>query len=549
MALLALVLAGCAETGSEMAELIFSGGEIWTGDPALPRVEALAVRDGRVQAAGSRAEIAALAGPETRQVELRGRTLLPGFVDSHTHFLSGGFQLSSVDLRDAGSREEFARRIAEFARELEPGVWITGGDWDHELWGGELPRREWIDAVTPRNPVLVNRLDGHMALANTLALEAGGVTSAAEDPPGGTLVRDPGGDLTGVLKDEAMGLVSHAIPSRADSEWDRALESAAAHALSLGVTQVHDVDGWASLDVYRRAHARGELPIRMYAAVPMSSWEQLDELVAREGRGDERLWWGGLKAFVDGSLGSTTAWFYDPYADEPGTSGLMTTDTASLREWIIASDARGHHAVVHAIGDRANDWLLDVYAGLEAQNGPRDRRFRIEHAQHLTRDAIRRIADLGVVASMQPYHAADDGRWAEKRIGPDRILTTYAFRSLLDAGATLAFGSDWTVAPLNPLLGMDAAVTRRTIDGANPGGWVPEERITLDETLAAYTRNGAHAGFSDSFTGTLEPGKMADLVVLSGSLFSQPVTEITALEVDLTFVEGREMWRRPGAGS
>jgi len=269
-------------------------------------------------------------------------------------------------------------------------------------------------------------------------------------------------------------------------------------------------------------------------------------MVEREGRGGQRLWWGGLKAFVDGSLGSTTAWFYEPYADEPGSSGLMTTDTASLREWIVASDAEGFHAVVHAIGDRANDWILDVYAGLEAAHGPRDRRYRIEHAQHLTPEAIRRIAELGVVASMQPYHAADDGRWAEKRIGPERIRTTYAFRSLLEAGATLAFGSDWTVAPLDPLLGLDAAVTRRTIDGLNPDGWVPEERIDLEEALVAYTRDAAYAGFSDAFTGTLEPGKVADMVVLSGDLLSVPETEIGTLRVDLTFVEGNEAYRRPG---
>jgi len=530
-----------------MADLIFTGGTVWTGAGEGPLAEALAVKGDRILAVGTHQEVSALAGPGTRTVALEGRTLLPGFVDSHTHFLSGGFQLASVDLRDAGTPEEFARRIADFARGLEPGAWITGGDWDHELWGGELPRRDWIDALTPEHPVLVSRLDGHMALANTLALEAAGVTGGTPDPAGGSLVRDADGDPTGILKDEAMGLVTRVIPERPPEAWDRALASASAHALSLGITQVHDVDGWKSLEVYRRAHARGGLPLRVYAAVPMSSWERLRDHIAAEGSGDERLWWGGLKAFVDGSLGSTTAWFHEPYLDEPGTVGLMTTDTASLRAWVTDADAAGLHAIVHAIGDRANDWILDVYAGLEEANGPRDRRSRIEHAQHLTRDAMRRIGEMGVVASMQPYHAADDGRWAEKRIGSERVRTTYAFRSLLDAGATLAFGSDWTVAPLDPLLGVDAAVTRRTIDGANPDGWVPEERITLEETLVAYTRNGAYAGFSDGFSGTLEPGKRADLVVLSGDLFAQPTTELARLRVDLTYVDGREAYRRPEA--
>jgi len=403
-----------------------------------------------------------------------------------------------------------------------------------------------VDSLTPDNPVFVSRLDGHMALANSLALEAGGVTAETADPPGGAVVRAVDGSPAGVLRDNAMGLVSRAIPERSAEEWDRALEAAATHALSLGVTQVHDVDGWASLEVYRRAHAAGDLPLRVYVAVPMSTWERMRDFVAEEGRGDQWLWWGGLKAFVDGSLGSTTAWFYQPYSDEPSTAGLLTTDTAQLRAWIRGSDAVGLQPLVHAIGDRANDWVLDVYEELEAEQGPRDRRYRIEHAQHLTRDAIRRTAGLGVIPSMQPYHAADDGRWAEKRIGPDRILTTYAFRSLLDEGARVAFGSDWTVAPLDPLLGIDAAVTRRTIDGANPDGWVPQERVTLEETLTAYTRNASFAGFSDAFSGTLTPGKVADLVVLSGDLFAQPPTGIKELRVDMTWIGGREAFRREG---
>jgi predicted amidohydrolase YtcJ len=544
--LVVLALAGCAAGDSGPADVVFRGGTVWTGEADGIRAEALAVRDGRILAVGDEGTIEGLVGPDTRVVELDGRTLLPGFVDGHTHFLSGGFQLSSVDLRDADTPEEFARRIARFAETLEPGEWVTGGDWDHELWGGELPRKEWVDSLTPDNPVFVSRLDGHMALANSLALEAGGVTAETADPPGGVVVRTAAGSPAGVLRDNAMGLVSRAIPERSAEEWDRALEAAATHALSLGVTQVHDVDGWASLEVYRRAHAAGALPLRVYVAVPMSTWERMRDLVAEEGRGDQWLWWGGLKAFVDGSLGSTTAWFYEPYADEPSTAGLLTTDTAQLRAWIRGSDAVGLQPLVHAIGDRANDWVLDVYEELEAEQGPRDRRYRIEHAQHLTRDAIRRTAELGVIPSMQPYHAADDGRWAEKRIGPERILTTYAFRSLLDEGARVAFGSDWTVAPLDPLLGIDAAVTRRTIDGANPDGWVPQERVMLEETLTAYTRDASFAGFSDEFSGTLSPGKVADLVVLSGDLFAQPPTEIKELRVDMTWVGGREAFRGDG---
>ncbi len=528
-----------------MADLVLRGGTVWTADDGGTVASALAVKDGRVLRVGDDASMEAVTGPDTRVVELAGRTAVPGFIDAHTHFISGGFQLSSVDLRDAATPEEFARRIAAFAATLDAGEWITGGDWDHERWGGELPRREWIDSLTPDNPVYVNRLDGHMVLVNTRALVAAGVIAETQDPPGGTIVRDETtGEPTGVLKDEAMSLVDRVIPPSSEAELDRALDAAARHALSLGVTQVHDMGTWAHLETYRRAHDAGRLPLRVYSVVPIATWARLRDFVADNGRGDDRLHWGGVKGFVDGSLGSTTAWFYEPYTDEPSTTGLMTTDTAQLRQWIGDSDAAGLHVIVHAIGDRANDWLLDVYRDVAAEHGPRDRRFRIEHAQHLRPDAIGRFAEQGVIASMQPYHAADDGRWAEKRIGPERIRSTYAFRSLLDAGATLAFGSDWTVAPLDPLLGLDAAVTRRTLDGAHPDGWVPEQKITARETLTAYTRGGAYAGFLEGRTGVLAPGAWADVAILSGNPLESGAKDLAALTVEMTLVEGEVVYRR-----
>jgi predicted amidohydrolase YtcJ len=452
-----------------------------------------------------------------------------------------------VDLRDADSPEEFARRIAEFARNVPPGTWITGGDWDHERWGGELPSRTWIDAGTPEHPVLVSRLDGHMALANSLALELAGVSAATRVPFGGEMVLDPAtSEPTGVLKDEAMGLVARVIPEPTEEELDQALDAAVAHALSKGVTQTHNMGTWQHLETFRRARADGRLKIRVYAAVPIDTWERLRDFVEENGAGDDRLWWGALKGFVDGSLGSTTAWFYDPYADDPGTSGLLTTDTASLRRWILAGDEAGLHVIVHAIGDQANDWLLDVYQEAAEQNGPRDRRFRIEHAQHLSEDALSRFAAQEVIASMQPYHAIDDGRWAEKRIGPERIKTTYAFRSLLDAGAPLAFGSDWTVAPMDVLEGMYGAVTRRTLDGANPGGWVPEEKISLEEVLTAYTWGSARSGYMEEKMGRLQPGRYADLVVLSRDLFRTDPVDIPNVQVEMTMVEGTIVYRREG---
>jgi predicted amidohydrolase YtcJ len=550
-----LLLGAAACSGGEMGDgspdLVLIGGRVWTGtEPGqdlLAGPSAIAVADGRVLAVGTDAEIEQLQVARTRRVALNGRRVVPGFMDNHAHFIDGGFGLAGVQLRDADTPEEFARRIGAFAAE-HPGEWVERGTWDHELWGGELPRRDWIDSLTPETPVFVSRLDGHMTLANSRALELAGVTAATADPPGGTIVRYPDGSPTGLLKDAAEGLVSRVIPEPDDVARDRALRAAMEHAVQRGVTLVTDMGSWEGLDTYRRAHRRSELLLRVYSVVPLTTWERMAEFVSQEGRGDHRLFWGGMKAFVDGSLGSTTAWFYEPYVDDPETTGLIITDTTQLRDAIIAADGAGLHVVVHAIGDRANDWLLDVFSAAAEQHGTRDRRFRIEHAQHLTPTSIRRIAMDGVIPSMQPYHAIDDGRWAEKRIGPKRIQTTYAFRDLLDAGAKLTFGSDWMVAPIDPLLGIYAAVTRRTFDGANPDGWVPAQKITVAEAVAAYTANNAYGSFLENEVGTIEPGKYADLAVLSDDIFTIDPAEIENVQVEMTLVEGEVVFERGERG-
>lgn len=494
-------------------------------------------------AVGSDADVAGLAATHTRRIGLNGRRVVPGFIDNHTHFVSGGFMLARVQLRDAATRGNFARRVGEYAQR-HSGQWVLGGSWDHELWGGELPRRDWIDPLTPQTPVFVTRLDLHMGLANTRALELAGITADTPDPPGGSIVHGPDGLPTGVLKDTAQSLVSRVIPSPSEAELDAALQAAARHAIERGVTLVTDMGTWDHLDSYRRAHESERLPLRVYSVVPLSTWRRLTEYVAREGRGDHRLFWGAVKAFVDGSLGSTTAWLHEPYDDAPGDAGLVVTDPHELRRGILAADAAGLHVIVHAIGDRANDWILDTFRDAAAANGSRDRRFRVEHAQHLTRDAIPRFGAEGVIPSMQPYHAIDDGRWAERRIGPERIKTTYAFRDLLDAGARLVFGSDWTVAPIDPLLGVYAAVTRRTIDGATPRGWVPQQKITVEEAMVAYTANNAYAVYLEDVLGTLDVGKYADLVVLSDDIFAIDPVEIEKVRVDLTMVEGTTVYER-----
>lgn len=534
---------------SPKADTIYINANIWTGDPDNPKAEVIAIQGDSILFVGDAQAIKKLQDAKTQVVDIQGKMITPGFIDNHTHFLSGGFQLASVDLRAAKTPQDFIQRIKDFAATLPEGEdrWIIGGDWDHEAWGGELPRRDWIDSITADYPVWVNRLDGHMALANTKALELAGITGATPTPAGGTIVRDAKtGQITGILKDEAMSLIYKVVPNPSEQAFDEAFDRAVEHALSLGVTQVHDVSsfgGWDDLATYQRAQVSGRLPMRIYSFVPISTWQQLADYVSKNGRGNNYLRWGALKGFVDGSLGSTTAWFYAPYNDEPNTSGLLVNDTAALREWIIQADAAGLHVAVHAIGDHANDWLLAVFEKAIQQNGDKaSRRFRIEHAQHLTRDAIQKFAQLGVIPSMQPYHAIDDGRWAEKRIGPERIKTTYAFRSLLDANARLTFGSDWTVAPMNPMEGIYAAVTRQTIDGANPNGWVPQEKISVEEALRCYTINNAYAGFQENRLGMLKTGMLADFVVLSDDLFKIQPEKIKDVKVLRTIVGGKEVF-------
>jgi predicted amidohydrolase YtcJ len=549
---LGLLLSACGNSsgGAQLAvdapaDLVVYG-RIWTGDSARPWVQAVAVRGDTVAAVGDSAALATMVTAETRVLSNGQAMVVPGFMDSHTHFLSGGFQLASIDLRDAATPEEFAARLKAYAAKLKPGEWITGGDWDHERWAGApLPQRSWIDSVTPDNPVFVNRLDGHMALANSAALRLAKVGRGTADVAGGTIVRDARGEPTGVLKDEAMGLVYAIVPSPSPEQSDSALGRAMAWAASKGVTAVASVSApWYEVAALRRAKSSGKLTTRVAVFVPLNDWRRMADTVRANGVGDDWLRVAGVKGYVDGSLGSTTALFYEPYADEPSTRGLMVTPEDSLRSWIGRADSAGLQVVVHAIGERANGVLLDIYDSVAAANGARDRRFRIEHAQHLRRADITRFGRSGVIASMQPFHVIDDGRWAEKRIGAERIKTTYAFRTLLDSKAHLTFGSDWTVAPLDPILGIYAAVTRRTLDNKNPGGWIPEEKISVEEALKAYTSENAYGVFAEATRGQLKPGYKADIVLLDRDLTAIRPEALDSVRVRQTVVGGKVVFTR-----
>ncbi len=519
---------------------------VWTGDPRRPWADAVAADGDRILAVGSGAEVRKLVTPGTRVVDAHGMMLVPGFIDSHVHFLTGGIGLASVQLRDARTPAEFVARIKAYAATLPPGAWITEGNWDHERWGGELPRREWIDSVTPNNPVWVNRLDGHMNLANSAALRAAGVTRATPDVAGGTIVRHPNGEPTGVLKDNATALVERAVPAPPAEQQDRALDAAMRFVAEQGVTSVHNMGSWEELAVFERAHRAGRLATRIYAAVPLATWERLRDRVASGGRGDGWLKIGGLKGFVDGSLGSHTAAMLEPFTDVPTDTGLFVNTPENLYRWVSGADRAGLHVFVHAIGDRANRVQLDIFERVARENGARDRRFRIEHAQHLHPAEMPRFRQLGVIPSMQPYHAIDDGRWADKVIGRERAKGTYAFRSLLDAGAALAFGSDWFVAPPTPLEGIYAATTRRTLDDRNPGGWVPEQKITVEEALRAYTRGAAYAEFAETEKGVLARGMLADFVLIDRDLTRIPPESIREARVMMTVVGGRPVFERDG---
>ncbi len=538
------LLAIISLTGQQMKKA-FINGKIFTVNPSQPYAESVIIDNNKIVFVGSNKEVETKIDNNTKVFDLKGKLMIPGFIDNHVHFISGGFYLQGINLRDAKSTAEFKSIIKEYV-EKNPGKWITGGNWDHEAWEkNNLPTKEMIDEVSPNTPVFVDRFDGHMALANSLALKIAGITKDTPSPQGGLIVKDPiTGEPTGILKDNAMTLIYSIVPPSDDEEYYNACISALAEANRLGVTSVQDITYQRDLKTYQRIFKDNRLTCRIYTRLPIADYKSLSSSGIQFNFGNEFIKIGSLKAFSDGSLGSSTAWFFERYDQDTNTCGLPMdiVTNGELHKWALDADKNKLQICIHAIGDRANSWVLDLVEDIEKTNPQWDRRFRIEHAQHLKKEDIERFARLNVIASVQPYHCIDDGVWAEKRIGKERLSTTYPFKSLLDAGVKLCFGTDWTVAPLNPLLGIYAAVTRRTLDDKNPDGWIPEQKISVEDAIKCYTINSAYASFEENIKGSIEVGKLADLVVLSEDILTIDPVKIKDTKVLLTIFNGEVVY-------
>ena len=529
------------------ATLIVTNAVVYTVDKQHPKAEAVAVIGDRIVAVGSRADIDSWRGSQTKVIDAGGKLLLPGFNDAHLHFIQGGAQLEQVQLTDVTSPDEFAKRIATQVKKTSKGEWILGGRWDETKWPNqELPTKALVDPVTGDTPIFVERYDGHEALANSAAMKLAGVDAKTPDVAGGVIVRDANGNPTGIFKDAAMTLMNKAIPPMTNEQRLRAARAAMKHAASLGVTSVQHMNPeFADVAAYSELAEKGELTTRIYAAPMETDWRDQAKVGIRHAWGSSYLRLGAVKGYADGSLGSRTAYMFEPFTDDPGNRGLLSDEMhppSAMRDRLMQADAAGLQIRVHAIGDRAISMILDIFADIEKEHGYHDQRFAIEHAQHMAQKDFERFAKLHVIASMQPYHAIDDGRWAEGRLGRERMRYSYAWRSFLDHGVSLAFGTDWPVAPLDPMLGIYAAVTRATLDGKNPGGWFPEEKITLPEAIEAYTMGAAFAEFQENKKGSITPGKLADMVILSDNIFDLKPEAIRNVKVKTTIVGGKVVY-------
>ncbi len=537
---------------SERAEKVFFNGRIYTLDDENPVVEALSTGGGRVLELGRSEEVISSSGPQAVAYDLHGLTVIPGLVDAHAHFLGYAMSLARLDLRGVTSAAEMAGLVADRASSAEPGEWIRGRGWDQNEWDSRaFPDRRDIDRASPENPVLLVRVCGHAALANSVALSAAGIGSATPDPEGGRIERDSSGEPTGILLDEAISLVRDIIPPPPREVERRQLREAAERCLAAGLTGVHDMGiESATARLYREMYAAGELPIRITAYYEGDAGD-IDSLMAAgpvidfaEGMFSIT----GLKFYMDGSLGARSAALLEDYSDDPGNRGILVTDPDSLRARIARAHRNGFGVALHAIGDRANRLALDIMEEVRSKSPPAGAMTdRIEHAQVVSPEDIPRFASLGVIPSMQFVHCTSDMPWAEDRLGAERLAGAYAWRSLLDSGCSIPGGSDFPVEPIDPFRGIYAAVTRMDTKGNPPGGWYPSQRLTVDEAVRSFTASAALAAGQEQERGSLAPGDFADLIVLSDDILECPPVAILDTEVLLTVLGGKIVYRGEGA--
>jgi len=558
--------------GKRRVSLLLVGGKVFTADPRGTVAEAVAVDGERIVAVGTTRQLAA-AYAAARTVDLGGRLVTPGFNDAHIHFAGGGLALLRVDLNGAATLEEAKRRVAARVREVRPGAWILGRGWDHTLWGGRWPTRHDLDEVAPNNPVFLQRVDGHVSWANTAALRLAGVTGETRPPEGGEILREPDGGPTGILKETAAGLVARAVPPTTPEEAAEGVARALAEARRYGITSVQDNSGYETTKLYRALLKEGKLTVRV------AEWQNFEDSVEELKRQraefaafkDDplRLRLTALKGYVDGTLGSRTAAMLAPFADDPSNSGIPRRTQEELTKMILDRDAAGFQIALHAIGDRANRMALEGYGaaarrahearidGIARSAGvstvfmpwtPPATRHRIEHAQVVAPKDFDFFRNAGVVASMQPSHAISDKRWAQDRLGEYRVLGAYSWHMMLAHGVRMPFGTDWPVEPINPYLGLYAAVTRQSTDGEPAGGWWPQERVSMADAIRAYTAEGAYASFEEKEKGQIVTGMLADLVVHSRDLLTIPPPEILRTEVDVTVFNGQVVYERAPKG-
>ncbi len=533
---LILSIAFSALAFAQTADLAVTNARIYTVNPKQPRASAIAIRQGRILAVGD--DVSQYVGPSTKVIDAKGATIVPGLIDSHGHVRGLGDMLGSIDLRGVTSENQVVEKVREAAKRSKPGEWIRGTAWDQNLWRGrQFPDAAGISKAAPANPVSLERVDGHAIWVNRKAMEIADINARTPDPQGGRILRDANGEPTGVLIDQAQQLVSRKIPAPSQEQVEQSLLRATRELARDGITTVHDAGvQYADIEGYRSLIRKAQLPVRIYAMIlyplpPPDKPEVGDYLTVRS-----------IKLIADGALGSRGAAMIEPYSDDPGNRGLLILDRATIRAAAEKALSKGFQVNTHAIGDRANRTALEAYG--DVLKGKNDKRFRIEHAQVVAPDDFAKFRQYSIIASMQATHATSDMLWAQDRVGPARIKGAYAWQTFLHLGVHVPNGSDFPVEDPNPLLGFYAAVTRRKRDGTPSGGWFPEQRMSREEALRSWTIEGAYAAFEEDRKGSLEPGKMADFVMLSGDIMTMPEAEIPRTIVTTTMVGGKIVYQR-----